>query len=123
MGRQNADPEQPDRQVLALGEHLHKDIFDEAIPLANQTKFTLTGAVYSRSPVHLDYARRALRVGNWYLNRGSTGTMVDRQPFGGLGMSGIGTKVGRPNYLLFFADPRSVTENTVRRGVVPDLAK
>jgi RHH-type proline utilization regulon transcriptional repressor/proline dehydrogenase/delta 1-pyrroline-5-carboxylate dehydrogenase len=49
--------------------------------------------------------------------------MVDRQPFGGFGMSGVGTKVGRPNYLLSFADPRSVTENTVRRGVVPDLAK
>jgi RHH-type proline utilization regulon transcriptional repressor/proline dehydrogenase/delta 1-pyrroline-5-carboxylate dehydrogenase len=97
--------------------------FDEAVRLANQTEFALTGAVYSRSPAHLDYARRAFRVGNLYLNRGSTGAMVDRQPFGGFGMSGIGTKAGGPNYLLFFADPRSVTENTMRRGVVPDLAK
>jgi len=97
--------------------------FDDAIRLANQTEFALTGAVFSRSPSHLDYARRAFRVGNLYLNRGSTGAVVDRQPFGGFRMSGIGTKAGGPNYLLFFADPRSVTENTMRRGVVPDLAK
>jgi RHH-type proline utilization regulon transcriptional repressor/proline dehydrogenase/delta 1-pyrroline-5-carboxylate dehydrogenase len=97
--------------------------FEEAVRLANQTEFALTGAVFSRSPSHLDSARRTFRVGNLYLNRGSTGAMVDRQPFGGFGMSGIGTKAGGPNYLLFFADPRSVTENTMRRGVVPDLAK
>jgi RHH-type proline utilization regulon transcriptional repressor/proline dehydrogenase/delta 1-pyrroline-5-carboxylate dehydrogenase len=97
--------------------------FDEAIRLANQTEFALTGAVYSRSPAHLDSARRTFRVGNLYLNRGSTGAMVDRQPFGGFGMSGVGTKAGGPNYLLFFADPRVVTENTMRRGVVPDLTK
>jgi RHH-type proline utilization regulon transcriptional repressor/proline dehydrogenase/delta 1-pyrroline-5-carboxylate dehydrogenase len=97
--------------------------FEDAIRLANQTEFALTGAVFSRSPSHLDHARRAFRVGNLYLNRGSTGAMVDRQPFGGFRMSGIGTKAGGPNYLLFFADPRSVTENTMRRGVVPDLAK
>jgi RHH-type proline utilization regulon transcriptional repressor/proline dehydrogenase/delta 1-pyrroline-5-carboxylate dehydrogenase len=97
--------------------------FDQAIDLANQTEFALTGGVFSRSPSHLEQARKAFRVGNLYLNRGCTGAAVDRQPFGGFRMSGIGTKAGGPNYLLFFADPRSVAENTMRRGVVPELTK
>jgi RHH-type proline utilization regulon transcriptional repressor/proline dehydrogenase/delta 1-pyrroline-5-carboxylate dehydrogenase len=49
--------------------------------------------------------------------------MVDRQPFGGFGMSGIGTKAGGPGYLLNFADPRVVSENTMRRGVTPELSE
>ena len=77
--------------------------------------------MYSRSPVHLDIAREKFRVGNLYLNRGSTGALVDRQPFGGFGMSGGGTKAGGPGYLLHFANPRIVTENTMRRGFTPEL--
>jgi len=100
---------------------LRADAFEAAVALANRTEFALTGSVYSRSPAHLEYARRAFRVGNLYLNRGCTGALVDRQPFGGFRMSGLGTKAGGPNYLLLFADPRSVTENTMRRGVVPEL--
>lgn len=95
--------------------------FDEALTVACGTEFALTGAVYSRSPAHLDEARRRFRVGNLYLNRGSTGALVERQPFGGFGMSGIGTKAGGPGYLQLFADPRVVTENTMRRGFTPDL--
>ncbi len=49
--------------------------------------------------------------------------MVDRQPFGGFGMSGGGTKAGGPNYLLNFVDPRVVTENTMRRGMTPELTE
>jgi RHH-type proline utilization regulon transcriptional repressor/proline dehydrogenase/delta 1-pyrroline-5-carboxylate dehydrogenase len=60
-------------------------------------------------------------VGNLYLNRGSTGALVERQPFGGFGMSGIGTKAGGPGYLQLFVDPRVVTENTMRRGFTPEL--
>jgi RHH-type proline utilization regulon transcriptional repressor/proline dehydrogenase/delta 1-pyrroline-5-carboxylate dehydrogenase len=104
--------------VVAL---MKVESFDQALDVANQTRFALTGAVYSRSPAHLDEARRRFRVGNLYLNRGSTGALVDRQPFGGFKMSGIGTKAGGPNYLLFFADPRCASENTMRRGVVPEL--
>ena len=104
--------------VVAL---MKVESFDQAVDVANQTRFALTGAVYSRSPAHLEEARRRFRVGNLYLNRGSTGALVDRQPFGGFKMSGIGTKAGGPNYLLFFADPRCATENTMRRGVVPEL--
>lgn len=95
--------------------------FSEALQVANSTEFALTGAVYSRSPKHLEEARQAFRVGNLYLNRGSTGALVNRQPFGGFKMSGIGTKAGGPGYLLNFVDPRCVTENTLRRGFTPDL--
>ncbi|MDZ4199342.1 MAG: aldehyde dehydrogenase family protein, partial [Kiritimatiellia bacterium] len=94
--------------------------FDDAIRLAGSTKFALTGAVFSRHPGHLEQARREFRVGNLYLNRGTTGAMVARQPFGGARMSGVGTKAGGPDYLLQFADPRTVTENTMRRGFTPD---
>jgi RHH-type proline utilization regulon transcriptional repressor/proline dehydrogenase/delta 1-pyrroline-5-carboxylate dehydrogenase len=95
--------------------------FDHALQVATGTEFALTGAVFSRSPAHLELARRRFRVGNLYLNRGSTGALVERQPFGGFGMSGIGTKAGGPGYLPLFADPRVVTENTMRRGFTPDL--
>jgi RHH-type proline utilization regulon transcriptional repressor/proline dehydrogenase/delta 1-pyrroline-5-carboxylate dehydrogenase len=95
--------------------------FDEALRWANATRFALTGGVFSRSPRHLERARQEFRVGNLYLNRGVTGALVERQPFGGSRMSGLGTKAGGPDYLLQFMDPRAVTENTLRRGFTPDL--
>lgn len=93
--------------------------FDQAIEWANSTRFALTGGVFSRSPEHLDQARRDFRVGNLYLNRNITGALVERQPFGGAKMSGVGTKAGGPDYLLHFLDPRAITENTMRRGFAP----
>ncbi|WP_029893622.1 L-glutamate gamma-semialdehyde dehydrogenase [Desulfohalovibrio reitneri] len=93
--------------------------YDQAIEWANDTRFALTGAVFSRSPQHLERARREFRVGNLYLNRGSTGSLVHRQPFGGFKMSGVGSKAGGPDYLIQFMDPRCVTENTMRRGFTP----
>ncbi|UCG14398.1 MAG: L-glutamate gamma-semialdehyde dehydrogenase [Deltaproteobacteria bacterium] len=93
--------------------------FDEAIELANSTSFALTGGVFSRSPRNLRKARESFRVGNLYLNRGITGALVGRQPFGGFKMSGVGSKAGGPDYLIQFMDPRSVTENTMRRGFAP----
>ncbi|MDL2216474.1 aldehyde dehydrogenase family protein, partial [Desulfovibrio sp. OttesenSCG-928-M14] len=93
--------------------------FDEAIDLALSTRFALTGAVFSRSPENLAKARERFCVGNLYLNKGSTGAMVERQPFGGFQMSGVGSKTGGPDYLLQFLDPRCVTENTIRRGFTP----
>ncbi|MCG6946176.1 MAG: L-glutamate gamma-semialdehyde dehydrogenase, partial [Deltaproteobacteria bacterium] len=93
--------------------------FDEAIEVANSTRFALTGGVFSRSPKHLGQARREFKVGNLYLNRGITGALVERQPFGGFKMSGVGSKAGGPDYLLQFMDPRVVTENTMRRGFAP----
>ncbi|HEY5975415.1 MAG TPA: aldehyde dehydrogenase family protein, partial [Geobacteraceae bacterium] len=93
--------------------------FDQAIQWANSTKFALTGGIFSRSPEHLAKARREFRVGNLYINRNNTGALVERQPFGGARMSGVGTKAGGPDYLLHFMDPRVITENTMRRGFAP----
>jgi RHH-type proline utilization regulon transcriptional repressor/proline dehydrogenase/delta 1-pyrroline-5-carboxylate dehydrogenase len=97
--------------------------FDEAMAWANSTRYALTGSVFSRSPRHLERARQEFRVGNLYLNRGCTGAIVERQPFGGFKMSGIGSKAGGPDYLLQFMDPRTVTENTMRRGFAPVSAE
>src|SRR5262249_9070279 len=65
-------------------------------------------------------AKKRFRVGNLYINRKCTGAMVGRQPFGGFKMSGIGSKAGGPDYLLQFVLPRTITENTLRRGFAPE---
>lgn len=94
--------------------------FDEALRIANGTDYALTGGVFSRSPAHLEQARREFAVGNLYLNRGITGALVGRQPFGGFKFSGIGSKAGGQDYLLQFVLPRTITEHTVRRGFAPE---
>jgi RHH-type proline utilization regulon transcriptional repressor/proline dehydrogenase/delta 1-pyrroline-5-carboxylate dehydrogenase len=92
----------------------------EALQIANGTPYALTGGLYSRSPVHIDRVKREFKVGNLYINRGITGASVDRQPFGGFKLSGIGTKAGGSDYLLEFLLSRSITENTMRRGFAPE---
>ncbi|MFO0190220.1 MAG: proline dehydrogenase family protein [Planctomycetia bacterium] len=94
--------------------------FEHAIAIANGTDYALTAGVFSRSPARLARAREALEAGNIYLNRGITGALVCRQPFGGYRMSGIGSKAGGPDYLLQFVVPRTITENTLRRGFAPE---
>jgi RHH-type proline utilization regulon transcriptional repressor/proline dehydrogenase/delta 1-pyrroline-5-carboxylate dehydrogenase len=96
-----------------------KDL-DDALRIANGTQYALTGGLYSRSPAHIERVKRAFRVGNLYINRGITGALVDRQPFGGFKLSGIGTKAGGPDYLLEFLLTRAITENTMRRGFAPE---
>ncbi|MEW6111885.1 MAG: aldehyde dehydrogenase family protein, partial [Thermodesulfobacteriota bacterium] len=96
---------------------------DAAIELANHTPYALTGGIFSRSPSHIRQACREIRVGNLYINRGITGALVGRQPFGGFGMSGVGSKAGGPDYLLQFMHPRSISENTLRRGFAPEFTK
>jgi len=96
--------------------------FNEAIRIINDTDYGLTAGLFSRSPAHLDRARHELMVGNVYLNRGITGALVGRQPFGGFKMSGIGSKAGGADYLLQFVVPRTVTENTLRRGFAPNTS-
>ena len=93
--------------------------FDDALEIANRSAFALTGGVFSRSPAHIELARKEFRVGNLYINRGITGAVVERQPFGGLKLSGIGSKAGGPDYLLQFLEPRTISENTLRHGFVP----
>jgi RHH-type proline utilization regulon transcriptional repressor/proline dehydrogenase/delta 1-pyrroline-5-carboxylate dehydrogenase len=94
--------------------------FDEALALAMDSEFALTGGVFSRNPRNIERARREFRVGNLYINRKITGAIVGRQPFGGLAMSGAGDKAGGPDYLLQFLEPRTITENTMRRGFAPE---
>ncbi len=96
--------------------------FDHALQIANGSPYKLTGGVFSRTPRNLLRAGVEYRVGNLYLNRGITGALVGRQPFGGFGLSGVGSKAGGDAYLLQFVEPRIVTENTMRRGFAPDLA-
>jgi RHH-type transcriptional regulator, proline utilization regulon repressor / proline dehydrogenase / delta 1-pyrroline-5-carboxylate dehydrogenase len=93
--------------------------FDEALDIALDVKYALTGGLYSRSPEHIERARREFRVGNLYINRKITGAIVGRQPFGGFKLSGGGTQAGGRDYLLNFLWGRCVTENTLRHGFVP----
>ncbi|AHZ86464.1 L-glutamate gamma-semialdehyde dehydrogenase [Bdellovibrio bacteriovorus] len=92
---------------------------DQALDIANSTEYALTGGVFSRSPANINRVKEELEVGNLYVNRGITGAMVDRHPFGGFKMSGIGSKTGGPDYLKQYMEPACVTENTLRRGFAP----
>ena len=80
--------------------------------------YALTGGLFARDPTTVRYVRERSPVGNLYVNRGITGAMVGRQPFGGNRLSGTGTKAGGPDYLLQFVEPHAVTENTMRHGLV-----
>jgi RHH-type proline utilization regulon transcriptional repressor/proline dehydrogenase/delta 1-pyrroline-5-carboxylate dehydrogenase len=97
-----------------------KDL-DQALEIANGTEYALTGGLYSRSPANIERVKAEFEVGNLYINRGITGAMVERHPFGGFKMSGAGSKTGGIDYLLNFMEPRVVTENTLRRGFAPAL--
>ena len=92
---------------------------EAACDLVDRQEHALTGAIFSRNPRTIAAVARRTPVGNLYVNRGTTGAMVGRQPFGGNRLSGNGTKAGGPDYLLHFVDPVVVTENTVRHGLAP----
>ncbi len=84
--------------------------FDNALEIANNTEFGLTGAVYSRNPAKLEKAQETFHVGNLYLNRKCTGAMVGAHPFGGFNMSGTDSKTGGRDYLLLFLQAKTVAE-------------
>jgi 1-pyrroline-5-carboxylate dehydrogenase len=84
--------------------------FEDALKIANNTEFGLTGAVYSTSREKLERARREFQVGNLYFNRKCTGAIVGAHPFGGFNMSGTDSKAGGPDYLLLFSQAKSVAE-------------
>ncbi len=92
---------------------------EAACELVDGQPQALTGGLFSRNPRTIAMVARRTPVGNLYVNRGTTGAMVGRQPFGGNRLSGTGTKVGCPEYLLHFVEPVVVTENTVRHGLAP----
>ncbi|MBM3854948.1 MAG: aldehyde dehydrogenase family protein, partial [Verrucomicrobia bacterium] len=102
--------------VLAI---LRARDLDEAFALANDCDYALTGGFFSRSPRALERAQAGFLVGNLYLNRGCTGAIVQRHPFGGFRMSGGGTKAGGREYLENFLFPRLIAENVLRRGFIP----
>ncbi len=102
--------------VLAV---MQATTFDQAIAIANGTNYALTGGLYSRTPSHIQQAQQDFEVGNLYINRGITGAIVARQPFGGFKLSGVGSKAGGPDYLLQFLEPRVITENIQRQGFAP----
>ena len=109
---------------------LHEEIFGpllavervgdvaDACDRIDASPFGLTGGLFARNPDTVDYVEARVPVGNLYVNRSITGAMVARQPFGGNRLSGTGTKAGGPGYLLQFVEPRVVTENTMRHGLV-----
>jgi RHH-type transcriptional regulator, proline utilization regulon repressor / proline dehydrogenase / delta 1-pyrroline-5-carboxylate dehydrogenase len=109
---------------------LHEEIFgpllavervrdvEQACDRVDASPFGLTGGLFARNPDTVDYVVDRSPVGNLYVNRAITGAMVARQPFGGNRLSGTGTKAGGPGYLLQFVEPRVVTENTMRHGLV-----
>jgi RHH-type proline utilization regulon transcriptional repressor/proline dehydrogenase/delta 1-pyrroline-5-carboxylate dehydrogenase len=93
---------------------------EAACEIVDGLPFALTGGLFSRDPRTVDAVVRRSPVGNLYVNRGITRAMVGRQPFGGNRLSGTGTKAGGPHYLREFVEPRAVTENTVRHGLVAE---
>ena len=84
--------------------------FEQALELANDSQYGLTGAVYSTNPDHIRDARESFFVGNLYVNRKCTGAMVGAHPFGGFNMSGTDSKAGGPDYLLLFLQAKSIAE-------------
>ncbi|HSY71149.1 MAG TPA: L-glutamate gamma-semialdehyde dehydrogenase [Alloacidobacterium sp.] len=84
--------------------------YDDALAIANNTEYGLTGAVYTNDREKLNHARRAFHVGNLYFNRKCTGAMVGAHPFGGFNMSGTDSKAGGPDYLYLFTQAKSVAE-------------
>ncbi len=117
----------PDSRILreeifgpALAVIRARDI-GEAVSIANSSDYALTGGLFSRSPAAIERVKETFEVGNLYINRGITGALVGRQPFGGFRMSGVGSKAGGPDYLLQFMEPRVITENTMRRGFSPEI--
>lgn len=84
--------------------------FDEALAVANNTEYGLTGAVISNNRMNLEKARNEFHVGNLYFNRKCTGAIVGYQPFGGFNMSGTDSKAGGPDYLILHMQGKTISE-------------
>jgi RHH-type proline utilization regulon transcriptional repressor/proline dehydrogenase/delta 1-pyrroline-5-carboxylate dehydrogenase len=90
---------------------------EHACDLVDELAYALTGGLFTRDPAIVRRVRERSPVGNLYVNRGITGAMVARQPFGGNRLSGTGLKAGGPDYLLQFVEQRALSENTMRHGL------
>ncbi len=89
--------------------------FDHALEIANNTKYGLTGAVYSKNRKRLEKAKDEFFCGNLYLNRKCTGALVGVHPFGGFNMSGTDSKAGGRDYLLLFLQAKSIAEKIKKK--------
>ena len=119
----DVDPKTPLAQEELFGPVLSvikASNLEEALKIANDTDYGLTGGIYSRSPRNIEKVGQLMNVGNFYVNRPITGSIVGRHPFGGFKLSGIGNKAGGPNYLQQFMHEKVITENTLRRGFAPE---
>ncbi len=83
--------------------------FDDALRIANDTEYGLTGSLYSQVPERIERASEEYHVGNLYFNRKSTGAMVGVHPFGGFNMSGTDSKAGGRDYLLLFTQAKAIS--------------
>jgi 1-pyrroline-5-carboxylate dehydrogenase len=84
------------------------DDFEQAMEIANNTEYGLTGGLFSRDEARLARAGEDFHVGNLYLNRKITGAMVGVHPFGGFNMSGTDSKTGGPDYLQLYMQAKSI---------------
>ena len=84
--------------------------FGQALEIANNTMFGLTGAVYTRRRDRIEQCKRDFHVGNLYVNRKCTGALVGAHPFGGFNMSGTDSKAGGRDYLGLFLQAKVVSE-------------
>lgn len=84
--------------------------FTEALEIANNTDYGLTGAVITTNRDHIEQAREDFHAGNLYFNRGCTGAIVGYQPFGGFNMSGTDSKAGGPDYLQLHMQAKTTSE-------------
>lgn len=93
----------------------------EAVGLVNQTGYGLTSGLESLDEREWEYWLEHIRAGNLYLNRVTTGAVVLRQPFGGIGKSGFGPgmKAGGPNYVAQFMNFTDAAE--AQSGAVPEM--
>ena len=88
--------------------------FDDALAIANNTEFGLTGSVFSKDEHKLARAATEFFVGNLYLNRKSTGALVGGHPFGGFNMSGTDSKAGGYDYLLLFLQAKAISKKVAQ---------
>jgi len=83
--------------------------FDDALHIANDTEYGLTGSLYSQDAQRIERAKQEYHVGNLYFNRKSTGALVGVHPFGGFNMSGTDSKAGGRDYLLLFTQAKAIS--------------
>jgi len=97
--------------------------YDDALRIANDTQYGLTGAVFTENEEKLERAREEFFVGNLYLNRKCTGALVGVHPFGGFNMSGTDSKAGGKDYLGLFLQAKSIARRVQKASKTVEEAK